>query len=85
MTKREVDTNLIDEAVLALPCLGRHDGERTTGLWRSWKSFDWEVMNRLYAKGMIFDPVNKAKSVTLTEEGYRRCQELFWKLFGKQN
>ncbi|MDF1853703.1 MAG: DUF6429 family protein [Verrucomicrobiales bacterium] len=30
---------------------------------------------------MILDPVGKAKSVVLTEEGEKRCEELFRKLF----
>jgi hypothetical protein len=84
MSERDIDEDRIDEAVLALLYLGLHDRDKISGLSRSWKSFDWEAMNRLYAKGLIFDPVNKAKSVLLTEEGHRRCEELFWKLFGKQ-
>ena len=40
-----IDTAKIDEAVLALLYLGRHDGDRT------WKSFDWDAMNRLHRKG----------------------------------
>jgi len=38
-------------------------------------------MNRLHEKGMIEDPVNKNKSVGLTEEGLRRSRELFIKHF----
>ena len=34
-------------------------------------------MDRLYKKGMILNPVGKAKSVALTEEGQKRCEELF--------
>jgi hypothetical protein len=48
----------IDDAVLALLWLGRHDGG-----WRTWKGFDWDAMDRLHRKGMISDPVGKAKSV----------------------
>jgi len=33
-------------------------------------------------KGMIHDPVGKAKSVVLTEEGLAKCRELFAKHFG---
>jgi len=36
---------------------------------------------RLHAKDLIFDPVGKAKSVVLTEEGRRRCEALFFELF----
>lgn len=62
----EIDENKIDETVLALLYLTLHDGAR------AWKSFDWESMNRLHEKGFITDPVNKAKSVVLTEDPYRK-------------
>jgi Domain of unknown function (DUF6429) len=58
----EIDFDRIDEAVLALLFLGRHDKIR------SWKSFDWSAMERLHAKGFISDPVRKAKSVAFTEQ-----------------
>jgi Mn-dependent DtxR family transcriptional regulator len=35
------------------------------------------VLNRLYERGLIEDPVNKTKSVTFTEEGLRECERLF--------
>jgi hypothetical protein len=72
-----VDRNKLDETVLALLHLGLHDGNR------AWKRFDWEVMGRLHAKGYISDPVNKAKSVMLSEEGLRESQRLFKKFFGQ--
>jgi hypothetical protein len=50
---------------------------------RAWKSFDWEAMNRFDERGDIFDPVNKAKSVVLTESGAKETERLFIKLFGK--
>lgn len=74
----EIDTDSIDDAVLALLYLGRHDGYRT------WKGFDWSAMNRLHEKGMISDPVSKAKSVVFTEEGNRRSEQLFRELFGRR-
>jgi hypothetical protein len=40
-------------------------------------------MDRLHKKGMIYDPVGKAKSVALTEEGLRRSEELFTAMFTK--
>jgi len=73
----ELDTDKIDQAVLALLSLGRHDG------YRVWKSFDWEVMNRLHAKGYITDPVSKARSVLLTEKGARESARLLRELFGR--
>jgi hypothetical protein len=72
-----LDTDKIDEAVLALLFLTRRDH------LRAWKGFDWDALNRLHAKGMIADPVNKAKSVVFTEEGLKRAEELFRTLFTK--
>jgi hypothetical protein len=43
---------------------------------------DWDVSNRLYEKGYIGNPKSKAKSVVFTEDGYKRCKELFAKHFG---
>ncbi len=72
-----LDTDKIDEAVLALLFLTRHDH------WRAWKGFDWDALNRLHEKGMIADPVNKAKSVVFTKEGLRRSQEPIQAMFTK--
>lgn len=65
----------IDDAVFALLWLTLH-GNR-----HAWKSFDWEVTDRLHRKGMITGPANKAKSVMLTDEGLRRSEDLFRELF----
>jgi hypothetical protein len=73
----DLDTSMIDEAVLALLSLGLHNGTRV------WKSFDWDSMNRLHESGMISDPRSAAKSVLLTEEGLFRAEQLLVKLFGK--
>jgi hypothetical protein len=67
----EYDKDKVDEMVLALLFLTLH------GDGRAWKGHDWDAMDRLYQKGLIFDPVGKTKSVTLTEEGRKRCEELF--------
>jgi hypothetical protein len=39
-------------------------------------------MNRLYEKGFITNPVGKAKSVGMSEEGYSKAKSLFKKYFG---
>lgn len=73
----EFDKDKIDDAVLALLFLTLdRDG-------RAWKGFDWDAMNRLHAKGYIGNPVGKAKSVVLTDEGIARSERLFRELFGK--
>ena len=81
MGEREMalDTDRIDEAVLALLYLGLH------GECRAWKGFDWDAMDRLHKKGMIENPVSKAKSVVFTTEGLHRSQELFEQMFKKKS
>lgn len=74
----DLDTNKIDDAVLALLYLGLHDGAR------AWKGFDWDAMNRLHEAGHITDPRGKAKSVVFTEEGLERAEHLLHELFAKQ-
>jgi hypothetical protein len=71
----DFDADRVDDAVLALLLLGRHDGAR------AWKGFDWEAMNRLHAKGFISSPVGKAKSVVFTETGLGRAEALFRQMF----
>jgi hypothetical protein len=65
-----IDTDKVDEAVLALLQLGLHEGNR------AWKGFDWEAMQRLHAKGYVSDPVSKAKSVVFTDTGLRESERL---------
>ena len=62
--------------VLALLFLTLHDGGR------AWKGHDWDAMSRLHEKGMIDNPVGKAKSVFLTPEGQKRAEELIRRYFG---
>lgn len=73
----ELDTNKIDESVLALLYLGLHNHAR------AWKGFDWDAMNRLHEQGYISDPRSKAKSVVFTDEGLKRAEVLLDELFGK--
>jgi Domain of unknown function (DUF6429) len=49
-----INSDRIDDCVLALLLLGRHDGQRV------WRSFDCAVMERLHEKGLISDPVGRA-------------------------
>jgi Domain of unknown function (DUF6429) len=71
----DIDENRIDDAVLALLLLGLHDARR------AWKSFDWDALDRLHAKGLISDPVGKTKSVIFTDEGLERARALFQEMF----
>jgi len=70
-----VDTDRVDAAVLTLLCLGLHDDVRT------WKGFDWAALERLHAKGLISNPINKAKSVSFTLDGLREARRLFEEMF----
>lgn len=72
-----MDTERVDDAVLALLLLGLHQD------FRAWKGFDWDAMGRLHEKGFISDPVGKAKSVVFSNEGLREAKRLFRELFYK--
>jgi hypothetical protein len=74
------DETKIDEAVLALLFLTSFGD---SGGVRAWKGQDWGVLGRLHEKGLISDPVGKAKSIRFTEEGWKKSQELFQRLFCK--
>ncbi|MGA7806199.1 DUF6429 family protein [Bradyrhizobium sp.] len=70
-----VNTDKIDDAVLALLYLTLHQG------YRAWKGFDWDALNRLHDKGMIDDPVTKPKSVVFTPDGLEQAKKLFETMF----
>ena len=46
------------------------------------ESYDWDVMNDLFERGLISDPRSKAKSVVLSEEGIARSREMFDQYLG---
>ncbi|HUO09870.1 MAG TPA: DUF6429 family protein [Phycisphaerae bacterium] len=80
----EYDWDKIEAAGLALLFLTMQEEKvgPVTAKW-AWKGMDWELMNRLHEKGWISDPKGKAKSVVFSEEGARRCEELFRGMFAK--
>jgi len=73
-----IDWERVDQATLALMLLGLHDG------WRTWKGFDWRVLDRLHQQGLITDPKGKARSVIFTERGLGESQRAFERLFGRK-
>ena len=77
----EADKQKIDDAVLGLLFLTSF---KDHGCIRAWKGHDWDALNRLHEKGLICDPVGKAKSVVLTEEGEAKSREIFERLFCKE-
>ena len=72
----ELDTDKIDQDVLALLFLTAFR-EGKDQQWRTWKSHDWEVLDRLCEKGFISEPKSKARSVCLTEEGFIMAKHFF--------
>ena len=73
----DYDRDKVDEVVLALMYLTLHDTQR------AWKGFDFDTLDRLYEKGLIADPKNKAKSVWLTQKGLEQSEQLFEQYFGR--
>ena len=72
------DQEKVDELTLALLYLVAHERQEGVGA-RAWKGFDWDTMNRLYEKGLITNPVSKARSVGMTEQGFKKSENLFKK------
>jgi len=75
-----IDWDKIDEVTLALMHLTTFEDH---GAIRSWKGHDWDVLNRLFERGWISDPVSKAKSVVLSGDARKLSEELFLKHFGR--
>ena len=79
-----MDRDKIDEAALALLVLGIHERYEQLPGARTWKTFDFDTMDRLHDKGLISNPATKAKSVVLTEAGLREAEAAFERLFGSE-
>jgi hypothetical protein len=77
------DEEKIDEYTLALLYLVTHERHEGLGA-RAWKGFDWDTLNRLHERRYISNPVGKAKSVGMTEEGFLKAKELFEQHFTKE-
>ncbi len=75
----DYDENKVDEMTLALLHLVTWQDEFGK---RAWKGFDWDTISRLHEKGYISNPVGKAKSVSLSEDGAKLSEQLFEKYFG---
>lgn len=70
------DTNeqKLIEVGLALLWLGAHSDR---GITRAWKGLDWELLNLLHEKGLISNPVGKAKSVVLSQEALELAEKYY--------
>ena len=76
----EYNQDKVDEVTMGLLSLVIH--EETEYGARAWKSFDWDTLKRLHAKGLIGNPVGKAKSVVLSPESVEYARQMFEKNFG---
>jgi len=57
----KLDSQKVDDAILALLCLGLHaEG-------RGWKVFDWDALERLHEQSSISKPCGTAKSMLFIE------------------
>lgn len=75
------DQEKIDQAALAL--LFINSWEENPGTTRSWKSLDWDISDRLHERGLIGNPVGKAKSLTLNPKGIELARKIANDLFGE--
>ena len=50
---------------------------------RAWKGMDWDLMNMLFEKDWISDPVGNQKSIVMSEEGVKLADEFLEKHFRK--
>ena len=73
----------IDEYTFALLFLVTHERHEGLGA-RAWKGFDWDTLNRLHEKRYISNPVGKAKSVGMSEEGFLKAKGLFDRHFTRK-
>jgi len=72
---KELDQDRIVECALAILGLSLHEGDRV------WKNIDWGVLDEMHSRGWITDPVNKNKSVYLTDAGLKNLESFQQKYF----
>lgn len=77
MAEMDLDTEKLDDAALAILSLTLHDGNRV------WKGIDWTITDRLHAKGLIHDPIGKARSLGLTDAGLARAEAILAEMFAR--
>ena len=75
-----VNWDKVDEAALALMYLTTFTERGQQA--RTWKGFDWGILDRMFERGWISDPQTKAKSVVIFEPAERMSRELFEQRFG---
>jgi hypothetical protein len=75
-----IDQDKLAEAALAILSLGTWDEGHGA---QAWKSMDWDVLNLLYRKGWITDPVGKQKDLVVTELGMSMAEAYLKKHFSE--
>jgi hypothetical protein len=75
------DPDKVDEMTLALLYLVSTKLKEGTGA-RAWRGFDGETLNRLHKKGWIEQPSIKSPTLVVTEDGYKKSEQLFVQHFG---
>ena len=78
----EYDKDKVDEMALALLYLVTTYKEGLGA--RAWPGFDSSIFDRLHEKGWIGDPRSKGMTLEVTEEGFKKSEELFLKYFGQK-
>jgi hypothetical protein len=73
----ELDTDKIDDAVLALLMLGA-SGKR------AWKGLDATALARLHQRGFISDPNDRKPTLEFSAEGLARAQQMRDELFARK-
>lgn len=76
----KIDQEKFDEIILALLFHNSwSENIEKSGVYRAWKSLDWDALERLHEKELIGRP----KSLVLTEEGYILAKKLYEKHFAE--
>lgn len=75
-----INEEKLAETALAILSLTSHGSYEVT---QAWKGMDWDLLDILYKKGWIYDPVGKQESVTFTDEGKNLAGKFLEKHFGK--
>lgn len=71
----KLDTEKIDDAVLAVLMLGASGN-------KAWKGIDATSLDRLHEKGFVGDPYGKTPTIELTPSGLDRARRLVEEMFG---
>lgn len=81
----EIDNDKLDDVVLALLYHNRFKSHPKDDWYQAWKSLDWDTMDRLHEKGFISNPIGKSKSISFSDEGFAKSEQLFRDLFTKDS